>query len=45
MAKRKSGRKKGTERAKYRRRRMAATGELTRIFRRKQRVRLKAKKK
>lgn len=44
MAKGKTARKKGAERAKFRRRRMRATGELTRIFRRKQRVRLKAKK-
>jgi len=44
MAKGKSARKKAQEKAKFKRRRMSATNELTRIFRRKQRVRLKRRK-
>ncbi|HKI96838.1 MAG TPA: hypothetical protein VKB51_00055 [bacterium] len=40
----KTARKKGAEKAKFRRRRMSKTRELTRIFRRKQRIRLKRKK-
>jgi hypothetical protein len=44
MGKGKTARKKGAEKAKRRRSRMRAVRELTRVFRRKQRVRLKAKK-
>lgn len=44
MVKGKTARKKGAEKAKFRRRRLAKSRELTRIFRRKQRVRLKRRK-
>mgnify|MGYP001616114265 CR=1 FL=1 len=45
MAKGKTARKKGAERAKFRRRRAQHTGEYRHIFRRKQRIRLKREKK
>ncbi len=44
MVKSKSTRRKGQLRAKYKRRRMQATGEMRRIFRRKQKSRLKRRK-
>jgi hypothetical protein len=45
MGKGKTARKKAAEKAKFRRRRLGKARELTRVFRRKQRIRLKRKKK
>jgi len=42
MAKSKTGKKKGAERAKFKKRRMRATGELRRIQKRKRKTRLRA---
>jgi hypothetical protein len=44
MARGKTARKKASERAKFKRRRMRATGEYAHVFRRKQKVRLKRRK-
>jgi hypothetical protein len=44
MGKGKTARKKGAERAKFKRRRMQASGEMKHVTRRKQRARLKRKK-
>ena len=42
MAKGKSGRRKGARRAKFKKTRMRATGELRRIYKRKRKTRLRA---
>ena len=45
MKKNKTARKKASEKAKFRRRRAWATGQMSPVFRRKQKIRLKRKHK